>query len=236
MRRNKSDVEQKIAKEGLKNVHVLQADVTDPPALKKAAEDTAKITGGSLDILYNNAARMGQATLWKNISDLSPEELQQDYSEEFKVDVLGVAYSTNAFLPLIRKGETKKVITLATGLADLEMANKYSLTNAPAYSIAKAAQNMLVGKYNAQLGKTEGILFLSLSPGMVDTGNTDISSEEAQKGVQEMVGKFLAYDPSFKGPITVEESVRCMTEVVDKATVESMGAGFVSHHGDKNWL
>jgi len=52
--------------------------------------------------------------------------------------------------------------------------------------ISKAAVNMLVVKYNAALGKSEGILFLALSPGLVDTSEGAPMSEQDMAGAQAM--------------------------------------------------
>lgn len=49
-----------------------------------------------------------------------------------------------------------------------DLTNEYSLTLNPPYAASKAALNMLVGKYNAVYG-AQGILFFSITPGMVDT-------------------------------------------------------------------
>jgi NAD(P)-dependent dehydrogenase (short-subunit alcohol dehydrogenase family) len=64
--RDKASTDEKIAAEGvLKNVHILEADVTDIDALRKAAEETAKLTGGGLDVLINNAAYFGMDSFAK---------------------------------------------------------------------------------------------------------------------------------------------------------------------------
>ena len=47
---------------------------------------------------------------------------------------------------------------------------------------------------------------------------------------------FMKYAPHFAGPITPEQSVKMSMEVINKATVESMGGQFVSHLGSKQWL
>lgn len=54
--RNKADTEAKIATWNKSNVHVIQGNLEDYDSLERAAEATAKITGGSLDILIANAA------------------------------------------------------------------------------------------------------------------------------------------------------------------------------------
>ncbi len=48
------------------------------------------------------------------------------------------------------------------------MTNEWSLTLNPPYATSKAALNLLMGKYNAVYG-AQGILFLSIAPGSVDT-------------------------------------------------------------------
>ncbi len=74
----------------------------------------------------------------------------------------------NNFLPLISKSKVKKVISISTGLADIDLIAKFDIETAVAYSISKAGLNMAVAKFSAQY-RAEGILFLSISPGLVDT-------------------------------------------------------------------
>ena len=45
----------------------------------------------------------------------------------------------------------------------------FDIAVSPMYSISKAALNMAIAKFSAQYAK-DGVLFLALSPGMVDTG------------------------------------------------------------------
>jgi len=89
--------------------------------------------------------------------------------DSFKVNVIGKIHLFNLFIPLIQKGSAKKVIALGSGLADDALTVKYEIEIAGPYSISKAAMNTVIAKYSAELGKN-GILFLSLSPGSVETG------------------------------------------------------------------
>lgn len=73
-------------------------------------------------------------------------------------------------MPLILKGRVKKVITISTGLADLDNVNKFNLDPGAPYSISKAAMNFAVTKFNAQYAK-DGVLFMSICPGSVETGH-----------------------------------------------------------------
>ena len=64
----------------------------------------------------------------------------------------------------------KKVITISSGAGDLD-ATLWVGSTVPVgtmYSISKAAVNMAMAKYACQY-KAEGFVFLSLSPGLVNT-------------------------------------------------------------------
>lgn len=85
--------------------------------------------------------------------------------------MLGVIYTTNAFLPLLRSATSShvvKVITISSGMGDLDMAVNSEVPFSGPYSISKAAANMVVAKYAARF-KHENFIFLSISPGLVNT-------------------------------------------------------------------
>ncbi|KAI1195759.1 hypothetical protein F5X97DRAFT_345374 [Nemania serpens] len=81
----------------------------------------------------------------------------------------------NLFLPLILKGKAEKVIALSTGHADIDFSNQLDIQVGTSYVTSKAALNVAVAKFSAQYNK-QGILFLSISPGAVDTSNFDPSA------------------------------------------------------------
>lgn len=90
--------------------------------------------------------------------------------DSFNVNVIGVVKTINAFIPLIKQSSIKKVITISTGMADPDLVNTFEIDNAAPYTISKSATNMTIAKYNA-LYKKDGVLFLAISPGLVDTGH-----------------------------------------------------------------
>lgn len=55
-------------------------------------------------------------------------------------------------------------------MADLDLVNAYDIELAGPYVISKAAMNVAVAKF-AAVGRAEGILFFSISPGLVETGH-----------------------------------------------------------------
>ena len=103
------------------------------------------------------------------ISDNDPDGLVRDLQNSFNVNVIGPIQTVNAFIPLLRNGIEKKVITISTGVADPDLINRLELAVSAPYAISKAGVNMAVAKFSA-LYKREGILFMAISPGLVDTG------------------------------------------------------------------
>ena len=80
-------------------------------------------------------------------------------------------------MPLILKGQQKKVIAISSGHADLDLISKYDIEATGPYAVAKAGLNVIVAKFGAEYAK-DGVLFMSISPGVVDTGNLDPSACE----------------------------------------------------------
>ncbi|KZP29917.1 NAD(P)-binding protein [Athelia psychrophila] len=219
-----------------KNIHILEADITDVAALKIAAAAVQKITGGSLDYLINNGALI-EADRRNNNLDGYPEGqediLEKDLTDSFHVNVVGVVHTINVFLPLIRKGTAKKVITISSGMADVDFALQIGLSNQAPYSISKAAVNMVVAKYAAEY-KAEGIVFVAVCPGLVDTAATAPAPRDVEE-YEGMVAYFRTMKPDFEGAMTPEKSVSMLLGLVHKWTVEDTGS-FVSHYGNKDWL
>ncbi|KAA8642704.1 hypothetical protein EYZ11_012319 [Aspergillus tanneri] len=238
--RDKSATEKKVLEElqGRSNVHILQADITDYGSLQSAVADTAKITGGRLDYLIANAGIVPQFDAYDPIGVLGqqPEALEESLLKCFKINVIGNIHLFNLFMPLIQKGQVKKVISISTGQADLEIIPKLKIQPASAYSISKAGLNTAVAKFSAQYSK-DGVLFMSICPGMVDTGHFVDATPDQMKGLMEMLGSFAEYAPNFKMPSTVEAAVKDVISVMNKASVENGdGGSFVSHYGNKQWL
>jgi NAD(P)-dependent dehydrogenase (short-subunit alcohol dehydrogenase family) len=233
--RNKDTTQNRLVDDNLTNVHLVCADITDAKALQTVAEQVSKITGGSLDILINNAAILSPNSAFNSIVDLSPEVLEENILDSCRTNVVGVAHTINALLPLIRKGREKKVMLISTLLSDMDFVSRFAIDNATPYSVSKAAANLLMAKYHAALGATDGILFMAISPGVVSKPDMTPTVHEAE-GRRKMADKLKSYAPHFTGPVTMEESVRMQLEVIDRATVETYGGAFVSHFGNKKWL
>ncbi|KAF2129904.1 putative short chain dehydrogenase [Dothidotthia symphoricarpi CBS 119687] len=239
--RDKAATEKKVAAElgDHSNIHILHGDLTNYSSLKQAAADTATIVGErGIDYLVANGAFLPQFEAYGPIGTLGDkvEELEDASSMIFQTNVLGNIHLFNLFLPLVMKGKVKKVITMSSGHADLDFINDLGVEVSALYSASKAAMNVIVAKFNAQY-KKDGVLFVSISPGLVEVGHfTNVTPEQTQ-GLMGFMGNLLAYAPDFKGPTPVDEAVRVNRALWEKISIDSgYGGGFVSHLGTKQWL
>lgn len=235
--RNVAASEAKVASWNRSNIHFVQGDLENYESLKSAAAATAKITGGSLDYLIANAGLVEGGFDSFSVLGNDPEKLTASLTRQFSVNVTGNIHLFNLFMPLILKGTVKKVVTISSGMGDMELVRKYNISEDAPYSISKAAVSMAVAKFSAEYAK-DGVLFLAMSPGVVGTDVYADLSEEDQQKLGIMSQKFVAYAPDFKGPITPEESVKAVLSVVEASSVANGdGGAFYSHLGKgEKWL
>jgi len=222
------------------NVHIIQGDLDSYESLKKASEATTRITGGSLDYLIANGARLSEGSAWVGFGELgqNPAALEKELMAACKTNVVGNAHLFNLFMPLILKGQQKKVIAISSGHADLDLISKYDIEVSGPYAVGKAATNAVVSKFSAEYAK-DGVLFMSISPGVVETGqfNPAEMTEKDLQSASAVIAKFQKYAPHFQGPMAPEASVKHVISVYEKASLANGdGGSFVSHLGTKQWL
>lgn len=162
------------------------------------------------------------------IASYSPSEdvLIDDFMTSFKTNTVGPILATNAFLPLIRKGTLKKVLSLSSAAADPAFIAKAEEASAPSYCITKTGIEMVMLTYALEY-KREGVVFLAISPGIVNTADAPPPPDVLPK-ILAMRAAFQRVAPHWTGPMQPEESVRLMLGVLDRATIEDSGS-FVSH-------
>ncbi|GAM43057.1 carbonyl reductase [Talaromyces pinophilus] len=217
--RDKAAVEAKVAAEiGRDNIHIIQADTTDPLALEKATQYVSERTNGTLDYVIANAALQAKTALVGfDALSRNPKTLEQDAIDHFRINTLGAVHLFNAFIPLILKGHAKKLIAISSGMSDPEMTLKADIHQATSYAMSKAALNMAVAKFSAVYREKE-------------------TEEEGQLAMA-MFGKFKQYSPTFEGPVKPEDSARSVLALINKATVDGGYAGvFLSHTESKPYL
>ncbi|OQV03721.1 hypothetical protein CLAIMM_08735 [Cladophialophora immunda] len=165
-------------------VHVPMV-ITNKDSIKTAVSLVDKaLAGKGLDVLVNNAGVMPHS--------MTGIETMDDLAHVLKVNVEAVHEVTAAFLPLLRKGEQKKVLNITSTLGSVTMAPQYGFAPVPAYKVSKAALNMLTMQYALELGK-EGFTFLMVSPGYL---KTDMGGDRADLPVE--VGARATLDILFK--------------------------------------
>lgn len=123
-------------------------DVTDDDSVARAAEEVSAATGGSLDVLVNNAGVPGRHA--------PPLDLTaDDVAEVHAVNVLGPVRVLRAFLPLLRRSPAGVVVNVSSGLGShavtSDPARVESSFQTPAYASSKAALNMLTAQWAAAL-------------------------------------------------------------------------------------
>lgn len=90
---------------------------------------------------------------------------------QYKTNALGVIHSIQAFLPILRAGNMKRIIVISSASVDPKFIRGASLTYMPAYAMTKAAALIVTTNYALKLAR-EGFIVISLSPGLADVSRT----------------------------------------------------------------
>ncbi|KAL5520490.1 hypothetical protein ACEPAG_9714 [Sanghuangporus baumii] len=212
-----------------KNVVVLEADLNDYQSLKAAAKEVSNATQGKLDALISNGAQFYHERSRLTVDSYPDEEtLENDLLSFFKTNVVGTTHAINAFIPLLRAGEMKKVLVVSSSMGSPRFALRANISTAGPYAISKAALNMVVAKFATRF-KDEGFTFLAVSPGLVKT--LPGPSDQVDKIYESIVTQLRQANPTYPGAISVEQSVRDQLSLLKRMTPEDTGA-FVHANGE----
>jgi NAD(P)-dependent dehydrogenase (short-subunit alcohol dehydrogenase family) len=136
-------------------------DVTDDASVAAAAETVAAATGGTLDVLVNNAGISGT---FADVADVTAADVEAVYA----VNVFGAVRTFHAFLPLLRPAGV--VVNVSSGLGSHAVTSDperiESSFQQPAYTSSKAALNMLTAQWAAAL---PGLRINAVDPGYTAT-------------------------------------------------------------------
>ncbi|RWA04265.1 hypothetical protein EKO27_g10841 [Xylaria grammica] len=234
--RNTSATEARVIKElgQRSNIHILHGDLDNHESLKK----TATIAGGNLDYLIANA---GYISYWDSYDPMGKlgqdhERVELELSKLYTTNIAGNISLYTLFMPLILKGRVKKIVAISSSLSDLDSINRLGVQISPLYAIVKAGLSIMNAKFSAQY-KADGVLFLTICPGMVDVGHYQDPTPEQAASLQGMMAQFKTYAPHFEGPATTERAIKDLISVLERAGIErGDGGDFVSHWGNKRWL
>lgn len=159
-------------------IHAIPLDVLSDDSVSSAA---ATIAAGypCIDMLINNAAVFpGEGN--ERLEDIPAEW----FEDAFATNVVGVIRVTRAFLPLLRKSASARIINISSGAGTVS--EKTDSAYYP-YSVSKAALNMLTRAMAAEY-REEKIPVFALSPGWV---KTDMGGSAAPLSVEESAGSLF---------------------------------------------
>ena len=173
--KGKSAAYQLNEKEGL-DVMFYQLDVSDTNSISNVVREIDQ-RFGCLDVLINNAAILYDT--WQNTVDADLEVV----NDALRTNLLGPWRLSQAFIPMMKANKYGRIVNVSSLGGSLQYTN-YGGT--PAYSISKAALNMLTRKLAAELVNT-GILVNSVDPGWVATDMGGHGGRPVQEGAKGIV-------------------------------------------------
>ncbi|GAA1458996.1 SDR family NAD(P)-dependent oxidoreductase [Williamsia maris] len=135
----------------------LVLDVTDPDSVRAAAENVDSDLG-RVDVLVNNAAIHFDA--WQSAVDADLDVV----TAALNTNLIGTWRVTQAFLPLLRKGHSARIVNVSSEQASLTRMG----AGVPAYRTSKVALNGLTRMLAAELADA-GITVDVASPGWTAT-------------------------------------------------------------------
>jgi NAD(P)-dependent dehydrogenase (short-subunit alcohol dehydrogenase family) len=176
-----------------KNISIYKLDVANFLSIDQFAKSLKK----PIDILINNAGIY---------PDSSIDHV--DYKvwlDAFKINTLAAFKMTQAFLPHLKKGQLKKVVSLTSKMGSID---DNSGGGEYLYRSSKTALNMVMKSLSIDL-KPYNLSLITLHPGWV---RTDMGGPN--------------------GLIDVEESVTGMKRQIDKLSIKTSGQ-FIAYDGKK---
>lgn len=128
----REDKLQEVAKKiGEGKAIVIPADLTKEAEVKKLYEKLTEQTDGKLDILVNN---VGGVNAMAPIQDVTLDQWQGMFDLNLTTQLL----TSQAFLPLLRKSDQAKLISVTSGMVN------FFMEGMGAYSASKAANEALI--------------------------------------------------------------------------------------------
>jgi NAD(P)-dependent dehydrogenase (short-subunit alcohol dehydrogenase family) len=190
-------------------VTLVPLDVADEPSIWKAQQIIQRLTD-RLDLLINNAGiySIDQRTPDNPGESQTIGRLQQKEALEFfKVNAIGPVLIAQQFLGLLRKGKDPKIVSITSGYGSVSSNEGFPYH----YSASKAALNMYTRSLAADL-KDAGVTAVAMNPGWV---STDMGGSAA--------------------PVTPQQSVEGMIQVIDKLTPSKTSRFLTWQGGESPW-
>ena len=151
------------------NLHILECNTGSPESIESFGKQVATILGGGkIDFLLNNAGINAQPEL--SSLTLAPEAL----TEHINVNVIGPAKIVQVLEKNLHSGSV--VMNMTSGIGSMGYSRTMEATKCTAYSISKAAVNMLTVHQASDL-KEKGVIVVCMDPGV---GKSARSSDQRQ--------------------------------------------------------
>jgi NAD(P)-dependent dehydrogenase (short-subunit alcohol dehydrogenase family) len=202
----------RLRREGL-DCEPLHIDVESPGSVRAAAE-LVEQRHGQVDILVNNAGILPEAAA----SDVDrPLDLRM-FRETFETNVFGTISVTEAFLPLLRRSASGRIVNVSSTMGSLtdqtDPSSPYYGLTVPAYQMSKAALNGFTIALSKVLRDTS-IKVNSVCPGWVQT---DLGGPENRAAA----------------PTTADEAAQIVADMASLADDGPTGR-FVDREGTVAW-
>lgn len=178
-----------LRESGLKDVHLLVIDVTSDESVRLAAKElSSKIS--ALDVLVNNAGMTGPGYVpGKGYVHVLEEKLE-DIKATYEVNVFGTIRVTQAFVDLIKKSKTGRIVNVGSIIGSLALASDkthpYYDVTALAYIPSKSALHSLTIAYSKGLAEFNIKVNVS-DPGLTATQATGGLGHSVEVGAQSTV-------------------------------------------------
>ncbi|KAK9866547.1 hypothetical protein WJX84_011169 [Apatococcus fuscideae] len=193
-------------------LHLVKLDTTDEASISAAVAEIQKVKPEGIDYLINNAGV--QEGLFPAL-----ETSAEDYNKILKTNVVGPFLVTKAFLPILKKKQTRTVVNLGSILGSCaSVAGTIKDTNPMhsgflAYNSSKSAVNMQTAVLANQLDK-EKFTLISLHPGWVATD----------------MGNYAADKMGMPASLQPQESIEGMLKVINGLSQKDNGR-FLDYSG-----
>lgn len=148
------------------NLHIVQLDVSSRESILAAYEEVAAVTD-HLDMVISNAAYMGGPNSSTFKGDLPIDFDLLEYS--FKTNSLGALQVMEIFLPLLARGEMKRICFVSSEISSVTMMHR---DGGFRYAMTKTALNVAARTMYNQLFD-EGYTFRMYHPGWMYHVNPD---------------------------------------------------------------
>ncbi|NWZ34710.1 RDH1 dehydrogenase, partial [Brachypodius atriceps] len=198
---------------GVASCHVLQswppacvpkpscplADVTDPNSIRAAVRKVREEVGNAgLNLLVNNTSTTRSSTL--------ATETAENMSLVYTTNTIGPLQTSQAFLPLLKEAAEAErqhemscsraaIINISSILGSIEVAEAWEERQDICYRCSKAALNMLTKCLALEYGSS-GILCVSVDPGHVtpplEPGMGPVTLEESVRGILQLLAQLSA--------------------------------------------